>query len=315
MVSLAREVNIIETNSEIEALILESKLIKELRPEYNTLQKRYKGSAFLKIDYIEKFPMISIVREIDNHESEYYGPFPNFDSALTIQQVIEKSFKLRKCINMPTPSEEVIPCIYYQIDKCDAPCALLQSEIDYKKELHNVKNFLSGNDGGVIDLLTAQMKTASDILDFETAVNVRNLIQNLNKVFQNTSELTGSINNKNGVFISTIDEDILEAIFIVRGKVGHVLQYEVIRFDSYKIKEIIDDIYFNKVNIKVNLSKPEIDEMRIISTYIYRKRHEGELIPINKNSKLDIILKEIKSKSILRINNLKEDSIKSKKED
>lgn len=216
---------------------------------------------------------------------------------------------------MPTPSEEVIPCIYYQIDKCDAPCALLQSEIDYKKELHNVKNFLSGNDGGVIDLLTAQMKTASDILDFETAVNVRNLIQNLNKVFQNTSELTGSINNKNGVFISTIDEDILEAIFIVRGKVGHVLQYEVIRFDSYKIKEIIDDIYFNKVNIKVNLSKPEIDEMRIISTYIYRKRHEGELIPINKNSKLDIILKEIKSKSILRINNLKEDSIKSKKED
>jgi len=329
MVNHAKEVEIIQTDSEIEALILESRMIKEHRPPYNTMQKRYRGAAFLKIDHNTDFPMISVVRDIDSNACEYYGPFPGLDSAMQILQVIEKNFKLRKCEDMPRPNLSVVPCFYHQINRCDAPCALLQSHSEYKQELDKVREFLSGKEGGAIDKLNQEMQIAAENLEFESAAEIRNQINNLHKVFSHTAGITGSINSKNGIFISGFESNSLsntktknlgdnvqrndklelcmEAIFIKHGRIANVMKYNLKQIPKRNIIAKINSLYFSNNNNALNnglisavavggenIAKPQIDEMRIIASYLYRKRHEGKMVNIENNATQEEIYKLMK---------------------
>jgi excinuclease UvrABC nuclease subunit len=181
MVRRVRTIEIEETGSELAALLLESRRIKEYQPKYNTLQKRYRRYAFLRLTTHDDFPRTELALEVEPDGSEYFGPFSNRDAVGMVIDAIDRAFRLRECSDPIVPDENATPCIYHQIKRCDAPCAKLQTIEQYRAEVAEVRAFLSGSEEGIISRLQAQMLEHAERLEFEEAAVLRNRIYELRR--------------------------------------------------------------------------------------------------------------------------------------
>jgi len=172
------------TNSELSALILESKLIKQYKPRFNSAIKRFRYHPYLKIDIQNEYPRIEKVYEIENDGANYYGPFR---SGLTVNRLlkdIDDEFKLRKCdYKKLKPSREHSTCMYYEMKKCDAPCDLTQSKAEYANEVRRVHDFITSKENhSAHKLYESKMTEHSEKMEFERAAFVRDRLNDIMKV-------------------------------------------------------------------------------------------------------------------------------------
>ena len=156
MVPQIQKIEFIITNSEIEALILESHLIKKYKPKYNILLKDDKKFPYFLITN-EDYPRILVTRKRNKNmlQGKYFGPYTNAKSMYTTLDLLKKLFPLKQC---KTPKFKDRPCIYYQIGRCLAPCQHLVSTDEYKKLIRNVELFLSGKQMQLVNELKSQME-------------------------------------------------------------------------------------------------------------------------------------------------------------
>lgn len=186
MISKVCSLDIIVTNSEVEALLLESNLIKKHKPKYNVLLKDDKSFPNILLTSGHKFPQIKKHRGRKNEKGFYFGPFSSAGSVNRSIDALQKGFLIRNC------SDNVFklrtrPCLQFQIKRCTAPCVGLVSENSYKKQIDQAKNFLSGNSDQIKKSFAKKMEECSDNLDFENAAVWRNKIRALSNIqsFQN----------------------------------------------------------------------------------------------------------------------------------
>ncbi|MDW8464800.1 MAG: DEDD exonuclease domain-containing protein [Chloroherpetonaceae bacterium] len=165
LIQYVRTVETIATGSELEALLLESRLIKQYRPRYNTLLKRYKSYPFLRLTH-HPYPRLEIATSIENDGAEYFGPFPSMEVARDVFDVLNKNLLLRECSDDEFRKGRA--CIYFELHRCLAPCeAHRQAEDAYQKELERARQFLSGEDSALIRQLTEKMHRLAAELRFE----------------------------------------------------------------------------------------------------------------------------------------------------
>ena len=171
-------IDFLETPTEIDALLLESHLIRKYKPKYNTELKDDKSFPLIKIT-ADKFPRVHIARNLgkDRKRGIYYGPYT--DSKLLRQAVtlINSLFPIRKCQALPKTS-----CLYYHIGQCVAPCIKKDVKSKYDKLIKEIRTFLGGGKKSFIEYLTESMKTASDELRFEDALFFKEQIDALGKL-------------------------------------------------------------------------------------------------------------------------------------
>jgi excinuclease ABC subunit C len=176
MVSQTRSMEIITTNSEAEALLLEAQLIKRFRPPFNVLLRDDKSFPFILLRADHAFPRIQKHRGARRAKGNYYGPFASAGSVNTTLNALQKLFLLRSCTDSFFNNRDR-PCLLYQIKRCSAPCVGRIDAADYDALVRQAKDFLSGKSGAVQADLERQMAEAAENLDFETAAILRDRLR------------------------------------------------------------------------------------------------------------------------------------------
>ena len=182
MVPKIAKIECIVVDSEIEALILESELIKKYKPRYNILLKDDKKFPYFLITD-EEYPRITVVRKANKNplKGKYFGPYTDSRAMWATLDVIQKIFPLKKC---KKPKFNSRPCLYYDMGQCMAPCQKLVSSEEYKKVIKDVELFLTGKRLELLKILKEQMQKASDNLEFEKAANFRNSYLDIEKTME-----------------------------------------------------------------------------------------------------------------------------------
>lgn len=172
----------IVTDSELEALVLESNLIKENRPKYNTMLKDDKTYPYIKITLGEMYPRIMISRQMKKDSSKYFGPYPTAGAVKDTVELLQKLFRIRKCnVKLPENIGKERACLYYHLGQCDAPCLgvdYIRPE-EYRKQVDRAVDFLNGNTKTIRDELTQKMLDASADMRFEEAAGIRDTIESI----------------------------------------------------------------------------------------------------------------------------------------
>ncbi|TCJ38903.1 excinuclease ABC subunit UvrC [Parafrankia sp. BMG5.11] len=176
MVSQTRRMEIVTTNSEAEALLLEAQLIKRFRPPYNVLLRDDKSFPFILLRAEHAFPRIQKHRGARRSKGNYYGPFASAGSVNTTINALQKLFLLRSCTDSFFARRDR-PCLLYQIKRCSAPCVGRIDEAGYAELVAETKDFLSGKSGAVQKKIETQMAAAAADLDFERAAMLRDRLR------------------------------------------------------------------------------------------------------------------------------------------
>ncbi len=171
-----RDISIIRTESEMEALIVEARLIKKYQPKFNVELKMGERYPYIKIP-AEPFPRIIITRHRAEDGAQYIGPFTRVSEVRSLLHLVERFFPLRSCAGKITPSRENRPCIKYHVGKCTAPCAEKISAGEYNRMLAHVVLLLHGQTKELVEKLRAQMEEAAKNLNFEEAAELRDTIR------------------------------------------------------------------------------------------------------------------------------------------
>lgn len=173
------------TMSEMDALALESNLIKKEQPFYNILLKDGKQFPYIKINLKEAYPKFEIVRKVKKDGSKYFGPYFAGLDAREILKTINSAFKIRTCNNKITDSSiSKRECLNYSLGLCSAPCTKRCSKEEYRAEIDKAINFLNGNDDEIEDILTQKMNKASQNENFENAILMRERLKMIAKLKQ-----------------------------------------------------------------------------------------------------------------------------------
>ncbi len=176
MVSQTRAMEIVTTNSEAEALLLEAQFIKRFRPPYNVLLRDDKSFPFILLREGHDYPRIMKHRGARKAKGHYYGPFASAGSVNTTINALQKLFLLRSCTDSFFDRRDR-PCLLYQIKRCSAPCVGRIDKAGYDELLKQAKQFLSGKSDAVQKTIEAQMQKAAEELDFETAAMLRDRLR------------------------------------------------------------------------------------------------------------------------------------------
>ncbi|KXK51749.1 MAG: DEDD exonuclease domain-containing protein [Chlorobi bacterium] len=293
MVKRVRGIEARQTGSELEALLLEARLIKEELPPYNTALKRFRRHAFLRIDRAEAFPRVELATAMHADGAEYFGPFRNRESAEAVMDTITRLFRLRLCDEMPTPNTAVRPCFYHQIARCGAPCALRQTQQQYLHEVERVRQFLSGAENGILRRMEQAMEQSAQELKFEEAALLRDRLAEFQRIFSSGERVADSINANNMLALLPAEESGKQHLFFIRhGRLaGRVLVGN--RLPEAALRKQLSRLYFAAEPIPLQLGRIEIEEVRIVASYLFQQRESGAFIRIAEGEGADDVLQKL----------------------
>jgi excinuclease ABC subunit C len=311
LVRRAREVEYTVCGSELEALLLESRLIKEHLPEYNVLQRRLRNYPFVKITMKEDFPRVFVAWEIEPDGAKYLGPFPRWDSAQEAVDIIHKLFPVRKCEDSIAPGSQR-PCLNYYIERCLGPCAGKVTRADYRKMIGTIVRLLSGRRDRLIRDMEREMNEASASLQFERAARLRDQISGIKDVIFRRQFQVNAVDNSNLIAVyPSKDADSVELFFIRKGQLADQRKMSfparIVESDDGILQTIttnIERIFFNASESKREpIGRLEVDAMNIISRWLYRHRGDQSLVYIRKkrNNAETIASAAEKVKSIIEV--------------
>ncbi|HZG47320.1 MAG TPA: excinuclease ABC subunit UvrC [Allosphingosinicella sp.] len=178
MVSQTRGLQIVTTNNEAEALLLEAQLIKRYRPPYNVLLRDDKSFPFILLREDHAFPRVQLHRGARRHKGQYYGPFASAGSVRTTLTALQKLFLIRSCTDSFFANRSR-PCLLHQIRRCSAPCVGRVDPAGYKELIDDAKDFLGGKSTKVQQKLQGQMAEAAEAMDYELAAVYRDRLRAL----------------------------------------------------------------------------------------------------------------------------------------
>ncbi len=300
MLSQTRKLEITTTSNESEALLLEANLIKKYKPKFNILLRDDKSFPFIFISNKDEWPQIKRHRGKKTKEGFYFGPFASAGSANWTIKMIQKIFHLRVCDDNVFKNRER-PCILYQIKRCSGPCVGYIEKNEYRKTVDDAIEFVSGRSRKIQKSLSDQMEKASEDLDFEKAVILRDRIKSLN-IIQSSQR----INEAN-----LIEADVIAGykesgktciqVFFYRSKQNWGNQAFFPKHDpDEKLSDIINSFvsqfYENKSVPSSIILSEEIKEKILIEKTLSKKEDKQINISVaKKGSKLKVINQAIKN--------------------
>jgi excinuclease ABC subunit C len=243
LVKKIKDVELVVTDSEIEALVLENNLIKELKPRYNIDLKDDKSFPFIKVTN-EPYPQVYSTRQVIKDGSKYFGPYTSVKSMKSALRMINQIFKIRSCkydINELTIAKKKYKlCLDYHINKCDGPCEGLISEREYNEMVQEVIKLLRGKTDDLIKELETKMQKASSALDFEKAGEIRDKLEQLKTISSKQKIVSNDFIDRDVISIAYEDNDSACSIFNIRS--GKLVGKKQLRL-SLKGGEDLPEIY------------------------------------------------------------------------
>lgn len=217
MVEQIERFEYIVTDSELEALVLESNLIKEHKPKYNTMLKDDKNYPFIKVTTGEEFPRIMTARSMKKDKSKYFGPYTSAGAVKDVIELTRKLYHLRTCSRvLPRDIGKERPCLYYHIKQCYGPCQGYVSKEAYREQVDALLEFLNGNHKNVLKELEEKMYQASEEMRFEDAAQYRDLIQSVERIGEKQKITDHPGEDKDIIALAEEGLDAVVQVFFVR---------------------------------------------------------------------------------------------------
>ena len=205
------------TDSELEALVLECNLIKEHHPKYNTMLMDDKTYPFIKVTVQEDFPRVLFARQMYKDKAKYYGPYTSAGAVKDTIDLIHKLYGIRTCNKqLPKMQGKERPCLNYHIHQCPAPCQGYISKEEYAKSVKKVLTFLNGDYTPILKELEEKMLEASEEMEFEKAIEYRELLNSVTKIAQKQKITSSDMEDKDVIAMSVDQHDAVVQVFFIR---------------------------------------------------------------------------------------------------
>ena len=209
------------TDSELEALVLECNLIKEHTPKYNTMLRDDKTYPYIRVTMGEDFPRVLFSRQLKKDKSRYFGPYTSAGAVKDTIELINKIYQLRTCNRkLPRDIGAERACLNYHIHRCSAPCQGYINKEEYGERVSQVLEFLNGNYTPVIKMLETKMAEASQAMEFEKAIEYRELLGSVRQIAQKQKITNTDGEDKDIIALASDDTDAVVQVFFIRsGKI------------------------------------------------------------------------------------------------
>ena len=209
------------TDSELEALVLECNLIKEHTPKYNTMLRDDKTYPYIRVTMGEDFPRVLFSRQLKKDKSRYFGPYTSAGAVKDTIELINKIYQLRTCNRkLPRDIGAERACLNYHIHRCSAPCQGYVNKEEYGERVSQVLEFLNGNYTPVIKMLETKMVEASQAMEFEKAIEYRELLGSVKQIAQKQKITNTDGEDKDIIALASDDTDAVVQVFFIRsGKI------------------------------------------------------------------------------------------------
>lgn len=293
MVSHIRSFEYIVTDSELEALVLECNLIKEHRPKYNTMLMDDKGYPFIRVTVEEDYPRVLLAREMKKDKSRYFGPYTSAGAVKDTIELIRKLYHIRNCNrNLPKDTGKERPCLNYHIGQCKAPCQGYISKEEYSGYIADVIRFLNGHYDEVLKSLENQMQEASENLEFEKAIEYRELLTSVRHIAQKQKITSHNGEDRDVVAVAKEQSDAVVQIFFIRG--GRLIGRDHFFIQNAQedseieiLTTFIKQFYAGAVVVPPEIMLPqELAETQILEEWLSKRRgHRVRFVVPKKGSK------------------------------
>ena len=307
------------TDSELEALVLECNLIKEHRPRYNTMLKDDKTYPYIKVTMDEAFPRVLFSRTMKKDKCRYFGPYTSAGAVKDTIDLIHKLWKLRTCTRrLPQDIGKERPCLNYHIKQCQAPCQGYISQEEYGKAVAQTLDFLNGKYEPVLSMLEEKMMQASDEMDFETAIEYRELLNSVKQVAQKQKITSQSMEDRDIIAMARDSEDAVVQVFFVRdgkliGREHFHVSASTAGDDSQIIGSFIKQFYAGTPFIPREVwVQQEFEEMGLVGQWLTKRRGQNVKFVIPKKGQKERLV-ELAAKNALLV--LSQDKEKIKREE
>ncbi len=295
MVSRISNIEVIVTETEKEALLLEANLIKKLKPPFNILLRDDKSFPYIFINHEQEFPQISKHRGKQKYKGKYFGPFATINSLNYTLKILQKVFLLRSCDDTIFQNRSK-PCLLYQIERCSGPCVdYTLSKKEYLQSVKNAEHFLSGQHSNLQEELSSKMDEESKSLNYEKAASYRDKIVALTQIQSQQNINLYDVKNTDVISISRKGNKSCVQVFIYRsGQNWGNRSYFPKHSDEVEAYEILERFivdfytrYSPPKNVLLNLpiKNSSLIETSLKSIYNYKTSF---FVP-KKGKKLDIV--------------------------
>ncbi len=279
MISQIDHFEYIITDSEVEALVLESNLIKEHKPKYNTMLKDDKSYPFIKATVGEAFPRLIFSRQQKRDKAKYFGPYTSAGAAKDMLDLVRKIYNIRTCNRvLPRDTGKDRPCLNYHIKQCQAPCQGYISQEEYRTNFMQAMKLLEGDYTEVIRYLQDKMAKASEEMAFEEAAQYRDLIESVRKslVHQKITDF-GGMDRDVIALAKDGSEAVVQVFFIREGRMIGRDHFHLNGVDGEErpaiLQSFIKQFYAGTPFIPKELMiEYEIEENDVISRWLSERR-------------------------------------------
>lgn len=277
LVSNIRDLEYILTDSEVEALILESNMIKQFKPKYNVRLTDDKHYPYLRISLQDDYPRLEIVRSLKKDGARYFGPYTSSGAVYETLRLLKRLFPLRSCKKESFVRQER-PCLNAHIKRCAAPCTGQISQEDYGKMIQEVVLFLEGKQEDLGKRLKERMENAAENLDFERAAEIRDQLLAVETVIAKQKIISDRFVDMDVInYARSKDDTCVQVFFVRRGKIVGRDHFFLDGSEGTEGKEILGAFlkqYYSQVEyIPVEVLLPEsVDEGEVLATWLSARR-------------------------------------------
>ena len=313
MVTHIRRFEYIVSDSELEALVLECNLIKEHRPKYNTMLMDDKGYPFIKVTTNEVYPRIMLAREMKKDKAKYFGPYTSATAVKDTIDLIRKLYQIRSCNrNLPKDIGKERPCLNYQIKQGKAPCQQYISEEEYRQSIDEAIRFLNGHYDSILKDLEQKMIDASENMEFEKAIEYRELLNSVKQIAQKQKITDSSGEDRDILAVAKDAEDAVVQVFFIRGGrlIGRdhfFLRNASEESKSQILESFIKQFYAGTPFIPSELMlQEELEEQEILEQWLSKKKEHRVRIRVPKKGEKEKLVELARTNAALVLNTDKE---------
>jgi DNA polymerase-3 subunit epsilon len=285
MDGLLQNVKEIETRvlgSELEALLVESQLIKQLQPAYNVQLRNYELYPFIKIDIQHLFPRIYATREVAADGARYFGPFRSKRLVDLTIELVHRVFPIRTCTRaLPPQAKPSDPCLRFHLQRCSAPCRGDADPEEYRHVINDVCVFLGGQREDLLARLRRQMLQASQALNFERAAWLRDTIRSVDEILIGQKLITGAVEANNLLIIYPSARENCNELFLIRH--GRLVEQCCVEHMEQDMQQAVSGLLLRAAALgepPAIVGQAEVDQINIISRWIHRHSEDRAFFPI-----------------------------------
>ncbi|HEX8036681.1 MAG TPA: exonuclease domain-containing protein, partial [Ktedonobacterales bacterium] len=276
-----REIETRTLGSELEALLVESQLIKKLQPRYNVQLRNYEQYPFIKVDIQHAYPRFYATREVSADGAKYFGPFRSGRIVDATIELIQKVFPIRTCLrSLPPHAPPSDPCLRYHIKRCPAPCRgelTTEAAAAYRQAVEEACAFLGGERADLIDRLKQQMFTASARQDFERAARLRDALRDADQVLLGQRLVTGAVEANNLLIVYPSAEPEHVEFYLIRH--GRLAAQRRVTYDTVLLDATLRELVAEAATLgppPARVGREEVDQINIIARWIHHHSDDDE---------------------------------------